>query len=86
MIVNQIVFEEPLITESKKPHLRRLIYSTESSMLHSLFRLQRVIVVVVPFRADGEAGSARQRGLLSVQNSSCAHLALNKLRIQQVGR
>lgn len=30
MIVNQIVFEEPLITESKKPHLRRLIYSTKS--------------------------------------------------------
>lgn len=27
VIVNQIVFEEPLITESKKPHLRRLIYS-----------------------------------------------------------
>ena len=28
MIVNQIVFEEPLISESKKPHLRKLIYST----------------------------------------------------------
>jgi hypothetical protein len=27
VIVNQIVFEEPLITESKKPHLRRLLYS-----------------------------------------------------------
>ena len=27
VIVNQIVFEEPLISESKKPHLRRLIYS-----------------------------------------------------------
>lgn len=27
VIVNQIVFEEPLITESKKPHLRRMIYS-----------------------------------------------------------
>lgn len=27
VIVNQIVFEEPLITESKKPHLRKLIYS-----------------------------------------------------------
>lgn len=27
VIVNQIVFEEPLITESKKPYLRRLIYS-----------------------------------------------------------
>lgn len=27
VIVNQIVFEEPLITDSKKPHLRRLIYS-----------------------------------------------------------
>eukprot|EP00601_Ochromonadales_sp_CCMP2298_P034773 CAMPEP_0173372468 /NCGR_PEP_ID=MMETSP1144-20121109/27913_1 /TAXON_ID=483371 /ORGANISM="non described non described, Strain CCMP2298" /LENGTH=148 /DNA_ID=CAMNT_0014324443 /DNA_START=139 /DNA_END=583 /DNA_ORIENTATION=+ len=26
VIVNQIVFEEPLISESKKPHLRRLIY------------------------------------------------------------
>ena len=28
VIVNQIVFEEPLISESKKPHLRRLLYST----------------------------------------------------------
>ena len=27
VIVNQIVFEEPLISESKKPHLRRLLYS-----------------------------------------------------------
>ena len=27
VIVNQIVFEEPLITENKKPHLRRMIYS-----------------------------------------------------------
>lgn len=27
VIVNQIVFEEPLISESKKPHLRKLIYS-----------------------------------------------------------
>ena len=27
IIVNQIVFEEPLISESKKPHLRKLIYS-----------------------------------------------------------
>lgn len=27
VIVNQIAVEEPLITDSKKPHLRRLIYS-----------------------------------------------------------
>ena len=27
VIVNQIVFEEPLITDAKKPHLRRMIYS-----------------------------------------------------------
>lgn len=27
VIVNQITFEEPLITESRKPYLRRLIYS-----------------------------------------------------------
>eukprot|EP01031_Cornospumella_fuschlensis_P041498 gene41499-50640_t len=26
VIVNQIVFEEPLITESKRSHLRRMIY------------------------------------------------------------
>ena len=31
VIVNQIVFEEPLISESKKPHLRRLIYSSRTS-------------------------------------------------------
>ena len=35
VIVNQIVFEEPLISESKKPHLRRLIYSK----LHSTVNL-----------------------------------------------
>lgn len=28
VIVNQIVAEEPLITDSKKPHLRKLLYST----------------------------------------------------------
>jgi len=28
VIVNQIVAEEPLISESKKPHLRKLLYST----------------------------------------------------------
>jgi dynein assembly factor with WDR repeat domains 1 len=28
VIVNQIVFEEPLISDSKKPHLRKLLYST----------------------------------------------------------
>ena len=27
VIVNQIVAEEPLISESKKPHLRKLLYS-----------------------------------------------------------
>lgn len=27
VLVNQIVFEEPLISESRKPQLRRLIYS-----------------------------------------------------------
>lgn len=30
VIVNQIVFEEPLISESKKPHLRKMIYSKSS--------------------------------------------------------
>ena len=33
VIVNQIVFEEPLISESKKPHLRRLIYSKSFSKM-----------------------------------------------------
>ena len=28
VIVNQIALEDPLVTESKKPHLRRLVYST----------------------------------------------------------
>jgi hypothetical protein len=33
VIVNQIVFEEPLISENKKPHLRRLIYSKFFTLL-----------------------------------------------------
>jgi len=36
VIVNQIVAEEPLISESKKPHLRKLLYST--CIAHALCR------------------------------------------------
>jgi len=32
VIVNQIVAEEPLISDSKKPHLRKLLYSTWLSL------------------------------------------------------
>lgn len=40
VIVNQIVFEEPLITESKKPHLRRMLYSKfQYSLLNVLLYL-----------------------------------------------
>jgi hypothetical protein len=35
--VNQIVFEEPLISESRKPQLRRLIYSESLLLLWRLW-------------------------------------------------
>ena len=44
MIVNQIVFEEPLISESKKPHLRRLIYSKK----HNIFKWLSIIILIKP--------------------------------------
>jgi dynein assembly factor with WDR repeat domains 1 len=36
VIVNQIVAEEPLISESKKPHLRKLLYSTYDLKLFNI--------------------------------------------------
>jgi len=39
VIVNQIVAEEPLISESKKPHLRKLLYSTFYILLDWLLNL-----------------------------------------------
>jgi hypothetical protein len=38
VIVNQIVCEEPLISENKKPHLRRLIYSKFLPYCSQLYR------------------------------------------------
>jgi dynein assembly factor with WDR repeat domains 1 len=41
--VNQIVFEEPLITESKKPHLRRLIYSKKPHQMND----KSIIIIII---------------------------------------
>jgi hypothetical protein len=38
VLVNQIVYEEPLISESKKPHLRKLIYSEWACFADVFFR------------------------------------------------
>ena len=46
VIVNQIVFEEPLISESKKPHLRRLIYS---KFPRNQFILEQLVTVLFVF-------------------------------------
>ena len=52
-IVSQIVFEEPLITESKKPHLRRLIYKliekleTQATGDFFLFKILRAHILPV---------------------------------------
>jgi hypothetical protein len=32
VLINQVVFEEPLISDSRKPQLRRLIYSTSTHL------------------------------------------------------
>jgi dynein assembly factor with WDR repeat domains 1 len=31
ILVNQILFEEPVISESRKPQLKKLIYSTSTT-------------------------------------------------------
>lgn len=47
VIINQIVFEEPLITESKKPHLRRMIYSEsiESLCLNAIQSITNILTI-----------------------------------------
>ena len=41
-IVDQIAFQEPLITESRKPYLKRLIIST-----HSIYTVYYLVLILV---------------------------------------
>lgn len=45
--MNQIVFEEPLISESKKPHLRKLIYSEH--ILIYFFRFKNISITILKY-------------------------------------
>ena len=85
VIVNQIVFEEPLITESKKPHLRKLIYS-EKMMKCCFAWMNNRNHFFFPCRIDRKAGEQWKQWLLSVQNITSSYSPFDKLCLQQIRR
>ena len=63
VIVNQIVAEEPLISESKKPHLRKLLYST----------CPRAPALSLPCRHHAAPSASQGRRLYGSEEPSPAH-------------
>ena len=72
VIVNQIAFEEPLVTESKKPHLRRMIYS-------KLIQSSPVSLVVIfhNYRTYRKSRIERELRFLLIQDSASTYSSVD---------
>jgi hypothetical protein len=72
-LIDQILLEEPLISESRKPQLKKLIESKYSKFTH-------------PFRVDRKAAGKLRIEVYFIQSATRALTASYKLRLQQVRR